>query len=303
MIEVIGLVKRYGNREVLSNVSINVKKGEFVSLIGPNGAGKTTMIRSILTLIRPDKGEIRILGKNPFKDKKVFKNLGYVQELPNLPPFMTGRQVLELSAKIKGVKKDEIDEILDVVGMTEFANRQIAKYSKGMIQRIAIAEALLGNPEILILDEPNIGIDPIFTLKVRQIFDRLKREGSSILMTSHELEDVKKLSDRVYMIYKGKIIFEGNVEDLVKKFLGIQVIIESDDDDKEKIVNFLSSLEYVKKVFKEGSRVIISMSEDKREELLEKLISSGFKIKGFYLDLNLEEAYSRAINSVGNNAL
>ena len=295
MIEAEGIVKKYNGKEVLSNVSLNVNKGEFVSLIGPNGAGKTTLVRIILTLIKPERGLVTILGKNPYKDKSVFKHLGYVQELPNLPPFMTGREVLFLSAKIKGVKKEEVDELLDLVGMSEFANRQVAKYSKGMTQRIAIAEALLGNPEILVLDEPNIGIDPIFSLKVRELFDKLKRNGSSILMTSHELEDVRKLSDKVYMIYKGKILFEGNVEDLVKKFLGIQVIIEGEE--LEKISNFVSSLEYVKKVFKEGKKLVVSMSEDKREELLKALVESGFHIRGFYMDLNLEEAYSRAISN------
>ncbi|BFI76026.1 ABC transporter ATP-binding protein [Sulfurisphaera ohwakuensis] len=301
MINVFGLVKKYNKKEVLSNVSIEVKKGEFVSLIGPNGAGKTTLIRSILTLIKPDKGEVRIMGKDPFKDKSIFKNLGYVQELPNLPPFMTGREVLMLSAKLKGAKKDDVDELLDIVGMAEFADRQIAKYSKGMTQRIAIAEALLGNPEVMILDEPNIGIDPIFSVKVREMFNKLKKNGSSILMTSHELEDVKKLSDRVYMIYKGKIVFEGSVEQLVREFLGINVIIETNE--VEKVLNLVSSLEYVKRVYRENSRVIVSLSEDKREELLKSLIQSNIRVKGFYLDLNLEEAYARAINSVGNNAL
>ena len=296
MIEAKEIVKRYSGREVLSNISLNVEKGEFVSLIGPNGAGKTTLIRIILALIKPEKGKVEILGKDPFNDKSVFRHLGYVQELPNLPPFLTGREVLLLSAKIKGAKKDEVDELLELVGMREFANRQIAKYSKGMIQRIAIAEALLGNPEVLVLDEPNIGIDPLFSLKVREMFDKLKRNGTSILMTSHELEDVKKLSDRVYMIYKGKIVFEGDVEEMVKKFLGIQVVIEGEE--LEKISNFVSSFNYVKKVFKEGNKLIVSMTEDRREELLRNLVEAGFRIRAFYMDLNLEEAYSRAISSV-----
>jgi len=153
----------------------------------------------------------------------------------------------------------------------------------------------------MILDEPNIGIDPIFSVKVREMFNKLKKNGSSILMTSHELEDVKKLSDRVYMIYKGKIVFEGSVEQLVREFLGINVIIETNE--VEKVLNLVSSLEYVKRVYRENSRVVVSLSEDKREELLKSLIQSNISVKGFYLDLNLEEAYARAINSVGNNAL
>ncbi|MCH4816163.1 MAG: ABC transporter ATP-binding protein [Saccharolobus sp.] len=297
MIIVSNIVKKYGNKIALDNASLEVKKGEFVSLIGPNGAGKTTLIRILLTLMKPDKGEVQILGENPFRNKRIFKEIGYVQEIPNYPPFLTGRQVLELSAKIRGVDKSEVKRVLEFVEMENYANNPIIKYSKGMVQRIAIAESLLGNPSILIMDEPNMGIDPIFSLKTRELLNKLKRKDNvSILMTSHELEDVKKLSDRIFMIYKGKIVFTGTVEDMVKKFLGIQVIIETDEIEKTEGV--LKGIEYVKGVFDEGNRLIVKLDEDRREELLRDLITNGVKVKGFYIDLNLEEAYMRALGNV-----
>lgn len=294
MIVINSLTKRYGRKVALNEMDLEIKKGEFVSVLGPNGAGKTTMIRCVLALMYPDKGEVEILGKDPFKDKSVFKNVGYVQELPNLPPFLTGRQVLVLSAKMKGVKKDEVDELLELVGMTEFANRQIAKYSKGMTQRIAIAEALLGEPQVLVMDEPNIGVDPIFSLHIREVFNKLKKNGTSILMTSHEMEDVKKLSDRVALVYKGKKVFEGTVEDLIKKFLGIVVVIEADGRAEE----VLKALNFVKKVEKDGKgKYYVTLTEDKREELIKELIFQGVEVKSFYLDLDIERAYERAINN------
>ncbi|QXJ28707.1 putative ABC transporter, ATP-binding protein [Saccharolobus shibatae B12] len=297
MIIVSNIVKKYGNKIALDNASLEVKKGEFVSLIGPNGAGKTTLIRILLTLMKPDKGEVQILGENPFRNKRIFKEIGYVQEIPNYPPFLTGRQVLELSAKIRGVDKSEVKRVLEFVEMENYSNNPIIKYSKGMVQRIAIAESLLGNPSILIMDEPNMGIDPIFSLKTRELLNKLKRKDNvSILMTSHELEDVKKLSDRIFMIYKGKIVFTGTVEDMVKKFLGIQVIIETDEIEKTEGV--LKGIEYVKGVFDEGNRLIVKLDEDRREELLRDLITNGVKVKGFYIDLNLEEAYMRALGNV-----
>jgi ABC-2 type transport system ATP-binding protein len=295
MIMIDKLKKKYGSKVALNGVSLEVKKGEFVSVLGPNGAGKTTMIRCTLALMFPDGGSVEILGKNPFKDKSVFREIGYVQELPNLPPFLTGRQMLNLSAKMKGASKDEIDELLELVGIKEFADRQIAKYSKGMTQRIAIAEALLGEPQVLIMDEPNIGVDPIFSLHIRKTFDKLKKKGTSILMTSHEMEDVKKLSDKVVLIYRGNKVFEGNVEELVKKFLGIVVVIEADQRAEEVLKGF----DFVKKVESDGSgKYYVTLSDDKREELLRELVFQGVKVKSFYLDVDIEKAYERAINNV-----
>ncbi|TRM88548.1 ABC transporter ATP-binding protein [Sulfolobus sp. A20-N-G8] len=249
MISVRNVVKRYGSKVALNKVSLEVNKGKIVSLIGPNGAGKTTLIRILLTLIKPDGGEVEILGKNPFKYKGVFREVGYVQEIPNYPPFLTAKQLLELSAKIKGINKDQVKRVLELVEMENSSNTPIIKYSKGMVQRIAIAEALLGDPSVLILDEPYMGVDPIFSLKFRDILTNLKKEGISILMTSHEMEEVKKLSDYIYMIYRGEIIFQGSVEDMVKKFLGIQVIVETSDVNEAK--RLLQDINYVTNVYEE----------------------------------------------------
>ncbi|TRM74582.1 ABC transporter ATP-binding protein, partial [Sulfolobus sp. B5] len=288
---------RYGSKVALNKVSLEVNKGKIVSLIGPNGAGKTTLIRILLTLIKPDGGEVEILGKNPFKYKGVFREVGYVQEIPNYPPFLTAKQLLELSAKIKGINKDQVKRVLELVEMENSSNTPIIKYSKGMVQRIAIAEALLGDPSVLILDEPYMGVDPIFSLKFRDILTNLKKEGISILMTSHEMEEVKKLSDYIYMIYRGEIIFQGSVEDMVKKFLGIQVIVETSDVNEAK--RLLQDINYVTNVYEEGeNKLVIKMLEDRREELLKSMILNGIRVKGYYLDLDIEEAYKRALKSV-----
>ncbi len=297
MISVRNVVKRYGNKVALNKVSLEANKGKIVSLIGPNGAGKTTLIRILLTLIKPDGGEVEILGKNPFKYKVVFREVGYVQEIPNYPPFLTAKQLLELSARIKGIDKDQVKRVLELVEMENFSNIPIIKYSKGMVQRIAIAEALLGDPSVLILDEPYMGVDPIFSLKFRDILINLKKEGVSILMTSHEMEEVKKLSDYIYMIYRGEIIFQGSVEDMVKKFLGIQVIVETNDIKEAK--RLLQDMNYVTNVYEEGeNKLVVKMLEDKREELLKSMILNGIRVKGYYLDLDIEEAYKRALKNV-----
>ncbi len=294
-----GIKKKYGNKPALKGVSLKAEKGKVTAILGPNGAGKTTLIRIILGLIFPDDGEIRILDKDPFKDKTVFKKIGYIQELPNLPPFLSGREVLEFSAKIKGVDKSEIPKLLEMVGMTENADKKIAKYSKGMIQRIAIAEAMLGNPEVLIMDEPNMGTDPVLISNFRNMVKNLAKDGRTVLMTSHEMEDVKKIADKVYFIYKGSVYFEGTVEDLIKRFLGIRIIIETDDI--ENLKSEASKIDFVKNVEGEKNKVILTLTEDRREELIKRLVLAGVKLRSFYLDNELEEAYLNIVKEAMSN--
>ncbi len=290
---------RGGKKPALNGVSFQVNKGEITALLGPNGSGKTTSIRIVMGLIYPTSGKVSLLGKDPFRDKSVFREVGYVQELPNLPPFMSGREVLEMSCSIKGIDRGEVDKVLEEVEMKDFANRKIAKYSKGMTQRIAIAEALLGNPSLLVMDEPNIGTDPIINLKIRDILDRLKKEGTSVFMTSHQLDDVRKMADRVYLIYKGRMFFTGTVEDMVKKFLGIVVTVDTSTPDK--LLEVVKDVGYVEvtdvKKRGEDHRIVLKLKEDRREELSRILVSQGVSVKNFFINDELDEAYERAIES------
>lgn len=295
-----GIRKKYGNKSALNGVSLKAEKGKITAILGPNGAGKTTLIRILLGLIFPDDGEVRILDEDPFKDKSIFKKIGYIQELPNLPPFLTGREVLEFSAKIKGVDKSEIPKLLEMVGMTENADKKIAKYSKGMIQRIAIAEAMLGNPEVLIMDEPNMGTDPVLITNFRNMVKNIAKDGRTVLMTSHEMEDVKKIADKVYFIFKGSVYFEGTVEDLIKRFLGIRVIVETEDIENLKAE--ANKINFIKGVEEEGkNKVILTLTEDKREELIKRLVLAGVRVRSFYLDNELEEAYLNIVKEAMSN--
>lgn len=303
VIEVKELWKNYGSESVLKGISFNVVKGSITAFLGPNGSGKTTTMRIIVGLIFPDKGEVKVLGKNPFKEKEVFKEIGYVQELPNLPGFFTARQLLEFSTSLRGINKDEINRVLELVGLYEVRNKKISKFSKGMVQRLAIAEALLGNPEVLILDEPYMGTDPIITMHIRDVIKELSRkEGTSVLMTSHIMEDVRELADDIYVIYKGKIIFHGTKEELVKEFLGTRIIIQSNN--VHRLIETLKVFDGVEDFNVDKDSVVITLKEDKREELLQFLLSNGVNVKSFCLDLNLDRAYERAVKGDReNNAL
>ncbi|MFP3205078.1 MAG: ABC transporter ATP-binding protein [Metallosphaera yellowstonensis] len=292
-VEVIELKKSYGRRKALAGISLRAEPGKVTVILGPNGAGKTTLIRSLMTLIFPDSGQVRILGRDPFRHKEVFNRVGYVQELPNLPPFMSGRELLEFSARIKGVPREEVDHVLELVDMRENANRKIAKYSKGMTQRIALAEALLGEPDVLVMDEPNVGTDPVLNLRLRQELEKRKREGTSILISTHELEEVKRLGDEVYFLFNGELFFKGTVEELVLRFLGVRVVVETCD--RESLLGVLKRLDYVMEVKESGNRFLIRLSSDKREEFLRELVLNEVRVRGFFLDQSLEEAYEAAV--------
>jgi|ECHnycMinimDraft_1075156.scaffolds.fasta_scaffold00567_5 ABC-2 type transport system ATP-binding protein len=298
-VELVNLHKSYSDRNALDGVTLNVREGRIFSLLGPNGAGKTTLIRSMLALIFPDSGRVRLLGRNPFSERFVMKRVGYVQELPNLPPFMNGRELLQLSARVRGCGESRIREVLDDVGMTDHAGRKISKYSKGMVQRLALAEAMLCEPELLVMDEPTIGMDPALNLHLREILDALKKKGTTIFYSSHQLDEVRKLSDEVAIMYRGRIFARGTPEEIVKQYVGIRVKVSADNI--EEANQLLSDLPYVSSTSKEGGKLQVVLKEDRRHDLLKALIEGGVRVYDFQMEMELEEAYVRAIQEAREN--
>ncbi|BCU67058.1 antibiotic ABC transporter ATP-binding protein [Sulfolobales archaeon HS-7] len=293
MIEIVNVSKRYGERIALDSVSITMDKPLIYGILGPNGAGKTTLLRVALGLIYPEMGEVRIMGKSPFKEKGIFKEIGYVQELPNLPPFLSGEEVLKLSARLKGIPEFSVNEYLDLVGMSNHAKKKIAKYSKGMVQRIALAEALLGDPKVIVMDEPNIGTDPALNVHIRDVLREKRKSGSLIVMTTHELEEVRKLCNRVFLIFAGRVFYAGDPEDLVARFLGLRVIITSRTP--EKVIEVAKGLGFIKSTEIRDGKVIVLMGEDRREEFLKTLIEDNVSVIDYSTDLSLEDAYINAL--------
>lgn len=194
------ITKKYKNVTVVDNLSFQVKEGEVFALLGSNGAGKTTTIKMILGLIRKDSGEI---------EKKEGLTIGYSPETPFFPPFLTGREALTYYAKIQKIDKTSISnlvgELLEVVGL-EDSKTKIKVYSKGMLQRLALAQALLGNPQLLILDEPTAGLDALGRVEMMQLIGELKKQGKTIILNSHILNDIERVCDRGIIMKKGKVL-------------------------------------------------------------------------------------------------
>ncbi len=204
--------------EAVRGTTFSVKKGEIFGLLGPNGAGKTTTIKSVLRLIFPTSGDIRIFGRDA-SDREATKRIGYMPENPYVYQYLKPFEFLDLCGRLVGIPKkdrrDRSEEMIDKVGLRHAVDRPIGKFSKGMMQRVGLAQALLHDPEFLVLDEPMSGLDPIGRKEVRDVLLEQRSQGKTLLFTSHILSDVEMLCDRVVIMREGRITAEGQVLDLL----------------------------------------------------------------------------------------
>jgi ABC-2 type transport system ATP-binding protein len=212
-----GMVKRYGDLVAVDGVDLTVERGDVFGYLGPNGAGKTTLLRMLLGLIRPTAGEARLFGRDPLADgAKALQGVAGFVEGPRFYPYLSGRKNLELLADYDGDgARSRIDEVLEVVELRDRAKDRVGGYSHGMRQRLGIASALLRRPQLLLLDEPTTGLDPAGMRDMRELVRRLAGEGITILLSSHLLNEVEELCNRVAIIRKGRIVYEGGLGELL----------------------------------------------------------------------------------------
>ena len=217
-IEARNLVKRYGEIVAVDGVELTVERGDVFGYLGPNGAGKTTSLRMLLGLIRPSAGYARLFGRDPQEDgARALEGVAGFVEGPRFYPYLSGRTNLRLLADLDdGVPAARIDEVLDVVELTDRAKDRVGGYSHGMRQRLGIAASLLRAPKLLLLDEPTTGLDPAGMRDMRELVKRLAAEGITILLSSHILAEVEELCNRVAIIRKGRIIYEGLLDELLR---------------------------------------------------------------------------------------
>ncbi|HMQ67970.1 MAG TPA: ABC transporter ATP-binding protein [Ignavibacteria bacterium] len=203
--------------QALNNFSFEVEGGEIFGLLGPNGAGKTTLIKILLGITFPTSGEVQIFGKN-ISDESYKTKVGYLPESHKFPNYFSGEEVLHFFGMLSGISKAEVkkrsDEYLKMVDMEKWRKTKIRKYSKGMLQRLGLAQSMLNDPDIIFLDEPTDGVDPIGRKEIRDILIRLKEEGKTIFLNSHLLSEVELVCDRVAILNKGVLIKSGRVDEI-----------------------------------------------------------------------------------------
>ena len=221
-VEARGLVKRYGEIVAVDHVDLTVERGDVFGYLGPNGAGKTTSLRMLLGLIRPTEGSARLFGRDPLEvGARALDGVAGFVEGPRFYPYLSGRKNLRLLADLDGgAPASRIDEVLDVVELRERAKDRVGGYSHGMRQRLGIAAALLRDPQLLLLDEPTTGLDPAGMRDMRGLVKQLAADGITILLSSHILAEVEELCNRVAIIQRGTVIYEGRLDELLRSAAG-----------------------------------------------------------------------------------
>jgi len=211
-----GVTKRYGAVTAVQDITLALRAGEATALVGHNGAGKTTLIKLMLGLVRPDAGAVRVLGVDPagVRGAQARRALGFLPENVAFHGALTARESMAFYARLKGLPLRENDALLERVGIAHAADRRVATYSKGMRQRLGIAQALIGEPRLLLFDEPTSGLDPDSRAEVYETIDELRSSGATVLVSTHALEEIERRVDRAAIVHGGRLVAAGSLEDL-----------------------------------------------------------------------------------------
>jgi len=251
------LQKRYGDVEAVKDISFKVEPGEIFGLLGPNGAGKTTTIRCLCTLTTPDAGKVEVSGISVIEQPRAARRrLGYVAQEVALDKVLTGRELLQLQAALyhlpSSVAKKRIEEVIQLLGLEEYANKKTGTYSGGMRRRIDLAAGLLHQPDVLVLDEPTVGLDIESRFVVWDLLRKLREAGTTVLITSHYLEEIDALADRVAIIDRGVVIAEGTPSELKDRVGGDRITLRirefSPLEEAESAKTMLQTLPFVQEV-------------------------------------------------------
>ena len=269
------LDKKYGRVHAVNNLSFDIQKGNVYGILGPNGSGKSTTLGIILNVVNRTSGEFSWFNGN-LSTHEALKKVGAIIERPNFYPYMTAFQNLSLICKIKGVSTDKIDEKLKAVNLYERRNSKFRTFSLGMKQRLAIASALLNDPEILILDEPTNGLDPQGIHEIRQIIQDIAKTGTTILLASHLLDEVEKVCSHVVVIRKGIKLYSGRVDEMTASNGLFELKV---DGDEETLISLLEAHKSIGSVKKEGDLIFAYLNDQmKATEINAFLFKNGISV-------------------------
>jgi len=300
VIEVQDLTKIYqtglkkGNIVALDSVSLTVEQGEIFGLLGPNGAGKTTLMKVLLNITQISSGQALVLGLPPENPESRHK-VGYLPENHRFPTHLTGLGLLEFTGRLYGLSQKEIDsrseQLLALVGMERWGKTKIRKYSKGMSQRIGLAQTMISDPEILLLDEPTDGVDPIGKIEIRQVMEKIRAEGKTVFLNSHLLSEVESVADRVAILTRGKVARVGSVESMTSR--------QSQYEIKAAIGNEIFEIpeEMGKRLSMTTNGMIVELSnEDDINYIIDQLRMRKIKIKSIKpLKISLEQSFFETV--------
>lgn len=292
------LGKRYGRVDAVYSLDFDVNEGELVGFLGPNGAGKTTTMRMLCGLVRPTSGNCSILGRKV--PGPSLRQVGTMIEEPSFYPYMSGRANLRHSALLHGtVPPERVEEVLEFVGMERAAGKRVSAYSQGMRQRLGLARALLWRPKVLILDEPTNGLDPVGIAEVRGMLKAVAEEGTTVLVSSHILAELEKLVERVLVIEKGRLLYGGSLEGLLRQIDEQRIPYLLDATIRAELEAALSDLGYDWEAVGE-LRVRVFVPESAGQSLISRLSGLGVRLTQVRREeTSLEGAYLRLLREDG----
>ena len=293
VIQTHGLTKRFGRTTAVDDLSMEVRRGRVYGLLGPNGSGKTTTMGMLLGLLRPTAGTFSLFGSTE-RHEESLRRVGAIIEAPSFYPYLTGRQNLACFQLMSGGgSPGQLDALLDRVGLAGRGGDKFRTYSLGMKQRLGIAYALLGDPDLVCLDEPTNGLDPAGMIEVRELIRSLGDAGHTVLLSSHLLHEVEQVCDSVTIIAKGRLIAQGDVAELIRSGRREQVRVKTTDD--ARAPDILLALDWVEEVASEGGALLVSAPIERSGELTAALGRSGVYVTEMApVRVSLEEYFLEA---------
>jgi ABC-2 type transport system ATP-binding protein len=277
------LNKRFGHVHAVKNVSLEIKKGNVYGILGPNGSGKSTTLGIVLNVVNKTSGEYRWFG-GAMETHEALKKVGAIIERPNFYPYMTAQENLELVCKIKGTPYTKVIEKLEVVGLLDRKDSKFRTFSLGMKQRLAIASALLNDPEILILDEPTNGLDPQGIRQIRDIIKTIASQGTTILLASHLLDEVEKVCSHVLVLRKGEILYSGKVDGMISN----EGFFELQSDNLNELKSALQNHPAIEKMEMEEGKLVVYLKSSLDAKDMNKYLVD----KGIYLNHLVKRKHS-----------
>jgi len=310
VLETKGLTKHYGDFVAVDDLNLSVKKGEVFGLLGPNGAGKTTTILMLLGLTESTKGKVSVLGFDPARQPLSVKaRVGYMPDEVGFYDDLSARENLVYIAKLNGISRDQIkqrvEEAIERVHLTDVIDHRTGTFSRGMRQRLGLADVLIKNPQLIIMDEPTQGLDPELAHEFLDMIHNLKEEGTTILLSSHLLHQVQVICDRVGLFSKGRMVIQGTVPELARKVLGgaYRIQLEAEGPSAQ-LIKALKSLSDVNKVNRINGAFEIEARDDVRADAANAVIKAGGRLKGLNVESqSLDDIYTHYFEEVSHASI
>ena len=302
-VEINGLTKKYGSLTAVNKLNLKVAKGSIHGFLGPNGAGKTTTIKILVGLLKPDEGVVSVLGKEVHGDQADTRlSIGYMPELPKFPKHLKGSELLDIYGRMYGMthqqRTEQIPKLIELVGLKGRENDLIGKYSKGMQQRIGIAQALLSEPELVILDEPSLGLDPVGMVEVRELVKTISKEGMTVFVSSHLLYEVEQVCTHITIIDRGNLLVSDTLQNVSSMLAGPALVHVEIARMSETVVPALKKLSFITNVGQMGNALSIQVAthEDVRVQVSETITKAGGVIVGMSMKAsNLEDVFMQLV--------